>query len=37
MFSRLGKYALDPDNKREYLARAADRQDKAEKWLNYPR
>lgn len=35
MFSRLGKYALDPDNKREYLARAADWHDKAEKWLNH--
>ena len=34
-FKRLAKYALDPDNKREYLARRDEWHKKAEKWHAY--
>jgi|GEM_PF-1594355 len=35
MYRRLSKYALDPDNKKIYLARRNDWQTYAEKWQSY--
>ena len=35
MYKRLGKYALDPENKKTYLGRAEQWAQQAEKWENY--
>ena len=35
MYKRLGKYALDPDNKKLYHGRAAQRSEYSEKWQAY--